>query len=89
MPKEADAIYQNGEVVGRVIGAEVDEAGKKIRFQEIHHSDWLLLPDECEYQKYRVQLQDVEYATREGAEAAQKGRILRNLTGDILGFSEQ
>ena len=89
MAKESDAIYQNGEKVGQVIGAEMDEANKKFTFAEIHHSDYLLLPEECDYQKFRIQIHDVEYATREGTEAAQKGRILRKLAGEILGYSEQ
>ena len=89
MTKEADAIYQNGEVVGRVVDPEVDEAAKKIRFREIHHSEWLLLPEECDYGKYRILIQTVGDATREGAEAAQKGRILRALEADIVGYIEQ
>ncbi len=88
MGKESDAIYQNGKKVGQVIGADVDEANKTFTFEEVHHSDNLLLPDECEFQKFRIQIHDVEYATREGAEAAQKGRILRKLAGEILGYSE-
>ena len=51
MECEENALYQNGKLVGRVVGPEIDEANRKIRFQEIHGADWLLIPDECEYQK--------------------------------------
>jgi len=89
MEREQDAIYQNGKIVARAVGAEIDEAKKEVKFQEFTHSDGYLIPEECEYRKYRILIQNVEYATKEGPEAAQKGRILRGLEGDILGYCEQ
>ena len=89
MEREQDAIYQEGKVVGRVVDPEVDEAGRKVRFKEIYRSDWLLLPDECEFRKYKILIDKVEYASKEGGEAVQKGRILRNLEAEILGYTEQ
>lgn len=89
MEREENALYQNGELVGRVVGPDIDEANRKIRFQEIHGADWLLIPDECEYQKYRIVIDKVEYATKESQEAVQKGRILRDIEADITSFGEQ
>ncbi len=84
-----DAIYQNDRPVGRTLGAEVDMEAKEIRFSEIYESDELLLPDECEYQKYRILVQKVAYAGRLDKSAAHKGRVLRGVVTEILGYSEQ
>lgn len=87
--RDDDAIYQNGEVVARVIDAEVDLEGKEIRFGEIEQSDMLLLPDECEYQKYKIMIQRVTYATKADSIALKRGRILKGVIADILGYREQ
>ncbi len=89
MTREENALYQQGKVVGRVVDPEIDEANRKIRFKEINGSDTLLIPDECEYQKYRIVIDKVASATKEGAEALQKGRILREIEADITSFGEQ
>ncbi len=87
--REPDAIYQNGRLVARVLGAEVDAAAKEIRFGEVYNSDELVLPDECEFQKYRIMILRVAYASKVSKEEPHKARILRGVVADLLGFCEQ
>jgi hypothetical protein len=87
--REPDAIYQEGKIVARVEGAEVDLDAKEIHFEEIHQSDDLLLPEECEYQRYKILIQRIAYATKAEKVAVTRGRILRGVAADILGFLEQ
>lgn len=86
---ESDVIYQNGRPVARVIDAEVDTEAKEIRFGEVYNSDELILADECEFQKYRILIQRVAYASKVSKEEPHKGRILRGVVADLLGFREQ
>ncbi|MGH9433926.1 MAG: hypothetical protein ACRD3T_20550 [Terriglobia bacterium] len=86
--READAIYQQNRVAARVEGPEVDPEAKTIRFDEVYNSDYLLLPDACEYQQYRILIRKIEYATKVEKTALHKGRILRGVTADILGYRE-
>jgi hypothetical protein len=87
--REDDALYQNGRVVGRVLDARVDQEAREIHFGEIFTSDELLLPDDCEYRNYRVLIQHVGFASREERGAAHKGRVLKTVVAEILGFREQ
>ncbi len=87
--REPDAIYQGGELVARVLNAEVDLDAREIRFGEIYQSDRLLLPEECEYQKYTVIIQRIASATKAEPIAREKGRVLRGVTAEILGYREQ
>jgi hypothetical protein len=87
--READAIYQNDRLVARVTGAEADLAAKQIRFAEVYNSDELLLPEECEFQKYRMLIQRIADATKVSREEPHKGRILRGVVADLLGHREQ
>ena len=87
--REPDAIYQTNRVVARVLEPEVDTEAKQIRFAEVYNSDELVLPDDCEYQKYRILIQRVAYASKVNKEEPHKGRILRGVTAEILGYREQ
>ena len=87
--REQDAIYQNNQVVARALDPEVDAEAKEIRFRELYNSDLLVLPDDCEYQKYRILVQRIEYASKVNKEEPHKGRILRGVTAEILGYREQ
>jgi hypothetical protein len=87
--REPEAIYQNGRLVARVAGAEVDHEAKQIRFAELYNSDELLLPEECEFHKYRMLIQRVADATKVSREEPHKGRILRGVVADLLGHREQ
>jgi hypothetical protein len=84
-----DAIYQNDRPAGRTLDVQVDLGAKEIRFGEIYQSDYLLLPDECEYQKYRILVQKVAFAGKLDRSAAHKGRVLRGVVAEILGYREQ
>ncbi len=86
---EHDAIYQGGKIVARVTAAEVRSNCSEIYFEEINSSDPLLLPEECEYQKYRILIQRIEYASRVDKNSPEKGRVLRGATAEILGYREQ
>ena len=87
--READAIYQNDRLVARVLDAEVDTEAKEIRFSEVFNSDELLLPDECEFRKFRILIQRIAYASKVNKEEPHQGRILRGVTASLLGFREQ
>ncbi len=87
--REQDAIYQRDRVVARVLDPEVDPEAKQVRFAEIYQSDELLLPDECEFQDYRILIQRIAHATKVDRGALHKGRVLRTVTAEILGYREQ
>ena len=87
--REPDAIYQKDRLVARVIDPEIDSEAKEIRFSEVHNSDDLLLPEECEFQKYRILIQRIAYASKVNKDEPHKGRILRGVVAELLGFREQ
>jgi hypothetical protein len=84
-----DALYQGGRVVGRVLEPEIDLQAGQIRFGEIYRSDELLLPEECEFQKYRIMIQTVGWAARIDRHDPGKGRALKGVVADLLGYAEQ
>ncbi len=47
------------------------------------------LPDECEFQKYRIIVRQVGDSTKVDKENPHKGRVLRNVVAELLGYSEQ
>ena len=83
-PRVADAIYQNNDLVARVVGAEVDHEAKEIRFQEIYNSDYLVLPDECEFDKYTITVRRIGFATKIERGSEHKGRVLKDVVAEIL-----
>ena len=86
---QEDAIYQDGNVVARVVGAEVRGDAREIYFAEINNSGNLILPEECEFRKYRLMIQRIEYASRIDQGAPEKGRVLRGVVAEVLGYREQ
>ena len=86
---EEDAIYQDGKIVARAVEPEIRQAAREIHFGEINSSDDLVLPEECEFQKYRLMIQRIDYASRIDKNAPEKGRILRGVVAEILGYREQ
>ena len=87
--READAVYQEDRLVARVIDPEVDLEAKQVRFGELFQSDMLLLPEDCEFQKYRILVQKIADATKLDRNAPDKGRILRGVSADIVGYNQQ
>lgn len=93
--READGLYQHDRfrggqrLVARVREPVVDEAAQEIHFAEIYQSDELVLADECEFGKYRILVKRVGYAARVDKEAPHKGRVLREVTAKLLGYTEQ
>jgi len=87
--REPDAIYQQDRVVARVTSAQVDSNAREIEFEELSNSDELLLPEECEFREYRILVQRIADATKIQRSAAHKGRVLRGVTAEILGYREQ
>src|SRR5579863_925392 len=80
--REQNAIYQGDRIVARVEEVEVDMDAKELRVGEVYESDKLMIPEECEYQKYRILIQRIGYATRVDKVSPHKGRILRNVVAD-------
>lgn len=89
MKYEENAIYQGGQVVARVEAPEVHWDTREIHFTEISNGDDLILPEECEFQKYRLMIKRIEYASRIDKNAPEKGRVLRGAVAEILGYREQ
>ena len=89
MNYQEDAIYQDGKIVARVVAPEVRSAAREIHFGEVNSSENLNLPEECEFQKYRLMIQRIEYASRIDTRAPEKGRVLRGVVAEILGYREQ
>ena len=87
--REPDAIYQNNRLVARVSAPQVDQNGKEIGFEEVYNSELLVLADECEFQKYKIIVRRIEYASKVNKEEPHKGRILRGVAAEILGYREQ
>ena len=92
--RDADAIYQwsfhhGDRQVGRVVKPQVDEQAKEVRFMEVTHSDLLLLPDECHFRKYKLEIDTVGDAVKIDKIEPAKGRILREVTAQITGYVEQ
>lgn len=87
--RETDAIYQRGKVVGHVADPEVDLESREIRFGEICGTDHLLIPEECEFQKYRILIQKIAFATKVDHRPGHEGRTLAGCTAEILGYREQ
>jgi hypothetical protein len=86
---EEDAIYQGGKIVARVLEIDIRWKAREIHFGEINNSDNLMLPEECEFQKYRLIIQRIEYASRIDKTAPEKGRVLKGVVAEILGYREQ
>lgn len=84
-----DALYQKGRIVARVVNAEVNEPAQAVHFEELYNSDDLLLPEEAEFQKYRILVKVIDSATKIDRDALHKGRVLRGVTAKILGHREQ
>lgn len=87
--REQDAIYQNNRIVARVNDVQIRGEAREIRFGEVLNSDELLLPDDCEFQDYRILVQHIDFASKEERGAAHKGRVLRGVVAEILGRREQ
>lgn len=88
-PREQDAIYQGGKLVGRVVDPKVDLKDKQIMFEEILGSDHLMIPEECEFQEFRIMIQKVTFATKIDKRPGHSGRTLGGCVADILGYREQ
>jgi hypothetical protein len=87
--RDSDAIYQDGRMVARVIEPEIDLEEKQIRFGEIYGSDDLLLPEECEFQKYRIMIQTITWAAKIDRANPGRGRVLKGVVADLLGYTAQ
>jgi len=87
--RQDGTVYQKEKPVARALEVEVDLKAKEVRFGELYESDWLLLPDECEYQNYRILIRKVAFATRLDKNAPHKRRVLRGVLAEILGYREQ
>ncbi len=87
--RQTDAIYQGNKLVARAVDAEVNPEAREITFRELRNSDYLLLPDECEFRKYRIVIQRIEYASRVDKAGPEDGRVLRGVVAEILGDREQ
>ncbi|PYV15212.1 MAG: hypothetical protein DMG21_15685 [Acidobacteria bacterium] len=86
--REPDGLYQKRALVARVADAEIDTEAREVRMNEVYLSDTLVIPEECEYGDYRIQIQRIEFASKIDRAAPEKGRVLRGVTADILGTRE-
>jgi hypothetical protein len=91
--RDDEAIYQwsfhhGDRLVARAVGPEIDEAAKRVSFAEITHSDLLLLPDECHFRKYKLEIDTVGDAKKTDTANSEEGRILRQVTAQVTGYVE-
>ena len=91
--RDDEAIYQGSfhlgdRLVARAVGPEIDEAAKRVSFAEITHSDLLLLPDECHFRKYKLEIDTVGDAKKTDTANSEEGRILRQVTAQVTGYVE-
>jgi hypothetical protein len=86
--REQDGIYQGNRLVAKAIEVEIDMDAKEVRFGVIHESDRLMIPEECEYQKFRLMIQRIGYASKNEKDGPHQGRILRGVIADIMGYRE-
>ena len=86
--REKDALYQGGRMVARVAEVEIDLDSKEVRFGEISNSEDLMIPDECEFREYRILIHRIAYATKIQRGEEHKGRVLRGVVCDLLGYLE-
>lgn len=86
---EDDALYQEDRLVARILDPEINREGREIHFREVYNSDDLVLPDECTFQKYRLMIQRIADASRIDKNFPEKGRVLRGVVAEILGYREQ
>lgn len=84
--REHDALYQKGRVVARVSDELIDLKTKEICFGEVRNSDDLMIPEECEFREYRILIQKIAFATNIQRGEEHKGRVLRGVTCDLLGY---
>jgi hypothetical protein len=87
-PRVADAIYQNNQLAARVVGPEIDLEAREIRFQELYNSDDLVLPEECEFDKYTIVVERIGFATLVERGSEHRGRVLKNVVAEILRCQE-
>ena len=88
LAREPDGLYQKARLVARAAGVEVDLETKEVRIDEVFHSDALMIPEECEFQNYRIMIQRIAFASKIDTVAPEKGRVLRDVKADILGYRE-
>jgi len=88
LAREPDGLYQKARLVARAAGVEVDLEAKEVRIDEVFRSDALMIPEECEFQNYRIMIQRIAFASKIDKAAPEKGRVLRGVTADILGYRE-
>ena len=88
-PREQDALYQGDRIVERVLEVEVDMEAKEVRIGKIYESDGLMIPEECEYQQYRLMIQRIAFASKDEKVGPHRGRVLRGVITDIMGYREQ
>lgn len=87
--REPDAIYQKNRLVARVLEPQVDEAARQVSFAEVYNSGHLVLADECEWQKFIILVKKIGHASKMEPGALDKGRVLRGVEAQILGYREQ
>jgi hypothetical protein len=86
--REKDALYQGGRLVARVAEVEIDLDAKEVRFGEVLNSEDLMIPDECDFREFRILIQRIAYATKIQRGEEHKGRVLRGVVCDLLGYLE-
>lgn len=88
-PREQNAIYQNGRIVARARDIDVELDAKEIRFGEIFNSEALVIPEEADFREYRILIQRIAFASKIQRGEEHKGRVLRGVIADLLGYRER
>ncbi len=83
--RDTNAVYQDDQIVGKVEDARVDTQRRVIWFAVIHDSVRLELSRPFVFRKYRLRTLDVGEDNGGETFAPWQGRIVRNVTCEILG----
>lgn len=81
--RENDAIYQNGRIVGRIMGDAVND--DIISFSEIYQCNEFDFNSEFEFRKWRLRLDRIDEMIMNDSSASHKGKIMRGISCKIVG----
>ena len=82
--RERDALYQDGNIVARVTGVNIDLLNRKIYFEVIYKSNTLNLHNNFKYLEYHLEFGKAESIIKMDANRAQDGQIIEKAVCEIV-----
>jgi hypothetical protein len=86
--RDSDAFYQDGQIVGRVIGQIVETAGK-IQFQDVADTSSLTREKIIEFRRRKIRIESIESftglkVTMDGTTSSTRSAVISIVTCTIL-----